>query len=118
MTILIYAVFIGFELEKLDRLTLQPEPRIETNHPHAAPELSVEPWQPWQPWQREQVIACEAFLICHARVSVSEALSVILSEVVFNIVFVAELGLRLRSVGIRPSCFFESHLFFQVLLSL
>lgn len=56
VTILIYAVFIGCELE------------IETNHPNAAPELSV------------------VFLICH---------------VIFNVVFVAELILRLRSVGIR-----------------
>ncbi|CAK9005239.1 unnamed protein product [Durusdinium trenchii] len=73
VTILIYAIFIGFELE------------IETNHPHAAPELSI------------------AFLICH---------------VIFNIVFVVELVLRLRSVGIRYCSPFNPVGFFDTLIIL
>jgi len=73
VTILIYAVFIGCELE------------IETNHTNTAPELSV------------------VFLICH---------------VIFNVVFVAELVLRLRSVGIRYCSPFNPVGFFDTLIIL
>jgi len=69
VTITVYAVFIGFELE------------IESNHADVASTLS------------------QAFLICH---------------VVFNTVFVLEIVLRVRSVGIRycspfnPAGFFDA----------
>ncbi|CAJ1381673.1 unnamed protein product [Effrenium voratum] len=73
VTIMVYALFIGVELE------------IETNYPEAAQHMAI------------------ALLVCH---------------VLFNIIFIVELVLRLRSVGLRYCSPFNPVGFFDTLIIL